>query len=174
MTMLKRFLDKRLAGTKPLPANTLYKGNDVKLKLGGETLVLHYTDAHYPGDIWVWLPQHSVIFTGDLVYVDRVFVVLPWSSVKKGQKAFHDMESLKPRYIVPGHGRISDLKRARKDCGDYYDFLVEKVGAAALEMENMEDVIRYYDRHPAFQHLKHFNQLHRTNMNRTFLEFEAG
>ena len=28
------------------------------------------------------------MFTGDLVYVDRILGVLPWSSVKNGQKAF--------------------------------------------------------------------------------------
>jgi len=173
MKSMKRFLGKRLVGTNPAPATKTYKGNDVSLKLGGETLVLHYTDAHFPGDAWVWLPKQSVIFSGDLVYVDRVFAVLPWSSVRNGQKAYKEMEALKPKYIVPGHGRVSDTKRARKDCGDYYDFLANKIGKAAEEMESLPDVINHYDMHPDFIHLKNFNDLHRKNMSRAFLEYES-
>jgi glyoxylase-like metal-dependent hydrolase (beta-lactamase superfamily II) len=172
LTLLKRFLGERLTGTKALPATKKISGNDVTLKLGGETLVLRYTDTHYTGDAWVWLPKHKVMFTGDLVYVDRVFAVLPWSSVVNGQKAFMAMEKIKPVYIVPGHGRVCDLQTARKDSGDYYDFLVNSIGKAAQEMESMDDVMNRYSTLPQFQHLKHFNSLHRTNMNRTFLEFE--
>ena len=172
LTSLKRFLGDRLQGTRALPAIKKISGNDVPLKLGGETLVLRYTDTHYPGDAWVWLPKHKVMFTGDLVYVDRVFAILPWSSVINGQKAFMAMEKQQPVYIVPGHGRVCDLQTARKDSGDYYDFLVNTIGNAAQEMESMDEVINRYSTLPKFQHLKHFNSLHRTNMSRTFLEFE--
>lgn len=170
--ILKRFLGKKLKGTKPLPATTTYDGNKASLKLGGETLILQYTDAHFPGDSWVWLPKHRVIFTGDLVFVDRVFALLPSSSVRNGQKAFHAMEALSPRFIVPGHGRVSDLKKARRECGDYYDFLVNTIGKAAQDMESMDEVLNRYTHLPAFEHLRHFKTLHRTNMSRAYLEFE--
>jgi len=173
LASLKKFLGNRLEGTRALTATEKIPGNNVTLQLGGETLVLRYTDTHFPGDNWVWLPKHKVMFTGDLVYVDRAFAVLPWSSVRNGQKAFRAMEKLKPKYIVPGHGRVCDLKTARKDSGDYYDFLVNTIGKAAREMESMSDVINQYANHSKFQHLKHIDSLHRANMNRAFLEFEA-
>lgn len=173
MKSLKGFLGERLAGTEPMPANHTLEGEEATLELGGEKLVLRYTDAHYPGDIWAWLPEKRIIFTGDLVYVDRLFALLPWSSVKKGQQAFNAMEALKPEYIVPGHGRVSDLQRARRDCGDYYDFLNETIGAAAEEMQPMDEVLDRYNKLPRFEHLEHFETLHRTNMNRTYLEYEA-
>ncbi len=172
LTSLIRFLGDRLQGTRALPATKKISDNNVMLKLGDETLVLRYTDTHYPGDAWIWLPKHKVMFTGDLVYVDRVFAVLPWSSVVNGQKAFMAMEKLQPVYIVPGHGRVCDLQTARKDSGDYYDFLVNTIGKAAQEMESMDEVMNRYSTLPQFEHLKHFNSMHRTNMNRTFLEFE--
>ena len=172
LSSLKQFLGERLAGTKPLSAQTTLDGDDITIQLGGEALTLHYTDAHYPGDAWVWLPKHRVMFTGDLIYVDRVLTVLPWSSIQNGHKAFKAMERLKPEYIVPGHGRVCDIDKARRDSGDYYDFLVETIGNAAQEMENMDEVLDRNTRVPAFQHLKHFDSIHRTNMNRTFLEFE--
>ena len=173
LTGLKHFLGDRLAGTRPLPATTTLAGEGATLERGGETLELAYTDAHFPGDARVWLPKHGVVFTGDLVYVDRMLGVLPWSSVRHGQRAFHALEALQPAHIVPGHGRVCDLAQAKRETGDYYDFLVNTVGAAAKEMESMSEVL---DRHadlPAFRHLENYAGLHRANMNRAFVEFEG-
>ncbi len=173
MQGLERFLGARLAGTKPMPATRLLQGNEATLELGGESLVVRYIDAHFPGDSWVWLPRHRVMFSGDLVYVDRLLGVLPWSSVKNGQRAFHALEALKPIYIMPGHGRVCDLVQARRETGDYYDFLSNKVGAAAREMEPMSEVLNRYSDLPAFRNLENYDSLHRANMNRAFTEFES-
>ena len=172
MEGMKRFLGERMQGTKPLPApKTL--SDSTTLELGGETLELTYTYAHFPGDAWVWLPRQRVMFSGDLVYVERLLGVLPWSSVKNGQQAFHAMAALKPARIVPGHGRVCDLAQAQRDTGDYYDFLAGKVGAAAKEMEPMDATLDRYADLPQFKHLENYGDLHRTNMNRAFVEFES-
>jgi glyoxylase-like metal-dependent hydrolase (beta-lactamase superfamily II) len=173
MQSLTRFLGKRMQGTKPLPAPKTLAGDAATLELGGETLELTYTNAHFPGDAWVWLPKRGVMFSGDLVYVDRILGVLPWSSVKNGQQAFHALASLKPARIVPGHGRVCDLAQAQRETGDYYDFLADKVGAAAREMEPMSEVLARYADLPAFRHLQNYADLHRANMNRAFVEFES-
>ena len=170
---LERFLGKRLAGTKPLPAPKTLDGDTAKLELGGVTLELAYTNAHYPGDAMVWLPKQRVVFSGDLVYVDRLLGVLPMSSVKNGQAAFKALAALNPVRVVPGHGRVTDLAQAQRETGDYYDFLVDTIGAAAREMEAMDETL---DRHadlPQFRHLQNYGDLHRANMNRAFTEFEA-
>jgi len=172
MDGMKRFLGERMQGTQPLLApKTLPDAGT--LELGGETLTLAYTDAHFPGDAWVWLPKHGVLFSGDLVYVDRLLGVLPWSSVKKGQQAFHALAALKPARIVPGHGRVCDLAQAQRETGDYYDFLAGKVGAAAREMEPLTATLDRYADLPEFRHLQNYGDLHRANMNRAFTEFES-
>jgi glyoxylase-like metal-dependent hydrolase (beta-lactamase superfamily II) len=173
MRMLAGFLGPRLEGTQPLPATTLLDGDEATLDLGGETLVLRHTDAHFPGDAWVWLPKRNVMFTGDLVYVDRILGVLPWSSVKKGQKAFRALEALNPRHIVPGHGGVCDLAKARRDSGDYEDFLADVVGKAAQDMEPLDATLTKHADLPRFRHLHNYGDLHRANMNRAFVEFEA-
>jgi glyoxylase-like metal-dependent hydrolase (beta-lactamase superfamily II) len=173
MQGLSHFLGERLQGTKPLPATKIVAGDSATLKLGGETLSLSYNDAHFPGDAWVWLPKHRVMFSGDLVFVDRLLGVLPSSSVKNGQQAFRVLAGLKPMRIVPGHGRICDLAQAQRETGDYYDFLADKVGGAAKEMESMSEVLSRYSEMPAFRHLENYDGLHRSNMNRAFTEFEA-
>jgi glyoxylase-like metal-dependent hydrolase (beta-lactamase superfamily II) len=173
MEGLTRFLGKRMQGTKPLPAPKTLAGDSATLERGGETLELTYTNAHFPGDAWVWLPRQRVMFSGDLVYVDRLLGVLPWSSVKNGQRAFHALAALKPARIVPGHGRVCDLAQAQRETGDYYDFLAGKVGAAAREMEPMDATLDRYADLPAFRHLENYGDLHRANMNRAFVEFES-
>ena len=173
MQGLERFLGERMQGTKPLPAPNTLAGDSITLELGGETLVLAYTDAHFPGDAWVWMPKRSVMFSGDLVFVDRLLGILPWSSVKNSQKAFHALAALKPTHIVPGHGRVCDLAQAQRETGDYYDFLVGRVGAAAREMEPMDATLDRYADLPAFKHLENYAGLHRANMNRAFTEFES-
>jgi glyoxylase-like metal-dependent hydrolase (beta-lactamase superfamily II) len=173
MQALERFLGERLAGTRPLSASKPIDGDTATLELGGETLQLRYTDSHFPGDAIVFLPKHSVVCTGDLVYVDRILGVMPESSVAKGQKAFRAMAALTPAHVVPGHGRVCDLAKAQRDTGDYYDFLADKIGAAAKELESMDEVLTRHADAPAFRHLEHFDSLHRANMNRAFTEFEA-
>jgi glyoxylase-like metal-dependent hydrolase (beta-lactamase superfamily II) len=173
MEGLTRLLGERMQGTKPLPAPKTLAGDSATLELGGETLMLAYTDAHFPGDAWVWLPKHSVLFSGDLVFVDRILGVLPMSSVRNGQKAFHALAALKPKHIVPGHGRVCDLAQAQRETGDYYDFLADKVGTAAREMEPMDATLDRYADLPAFSHLENYDSLHRANMNRAFTEFES-
>lgn len=173
MEGLERFLGARLQGTKPMPATRRLSGETATLELGGETLELRYSDAHFPGDAMIFLPKRGIVFGGDLVYVDRLLGVLPWSSVRKGQRAFKMLAALKPARVVPGHGRICDLAKAQRETGDYYDFLTDVIGAAAKEMEAMDEVIKRHADHAAFHHLENFDSLHRANMNRTFTEFEA-
>jgi glyoxylase-like metal-dependent hydrolase (beta-lactamase superfamily II) len=170
---LDRLLGARLAATKALPATVLYDGDSAELNLGSESIVLRYTDAHFPGDAMLYLPKHKVLFSGDLVFVDRLLGVLPWSSVKNGQRAFKELVAIKPMYVIPGHGRVCDLAKAQRETGDYYDFLAGKIGAAARDMESMDEVLTRYADLPAFRHLVNFETLHRANMNRAFTEFEA-
>lgn len=170
---LARFLGDRLAGTVAMPAKRTLTGAEARLELGGETLVLRYTDAHFPGDAWVWLPQRNVVFTGDLVYVDRILGVLPWSSVKKAQQASHALVELNPKHVVPGHGRVTDLAQAKRDSFDYEDFLANVIGQAARDMESLPDTLAKYADLPQFKHLQNYDDLHKANMSRAFTEFEA-
>ncbi|MDP2794574.1 MAG: MBL fold metallo-hydrolase [Sulfurisoma sp.] len=173
MAGLERFLGERLQGTQPRPATRTLAGDEATLELGGETLTLRYTDAHFPGDAMVHLPRRGIVFTGDLVYVDRMLGVMPLSSVQRGLTAFRAMAALKPARVVPGHGRVCDLAKAQQDTGDYYEFLANTVGASAKDLQPMDEVLKRHTDLPAFRHLENYDALHRANMNRAFTEFES-
>lgn len=173
---LRRFLGNRLDGTEPLVSSKPLKvgaAGTATLSVGGESLVLRHTDAHYPGDAMVHLPKQQIVFAGDLVYVDRLLGVLPASSVKKGQQAFGTLKSLNPTRIIPGHGRVCDIAKAQRETGDYYEFLANVIGQAAQEMEPMDEVLSKHAELPAFRDLENYKELHRANMNRAFTEFEG-
>ncbi|MEJ2576493.1 MAG: MBL fold metallo-hydrolase [Gammaproteobacteria bacterium] len=172
---LKPVLKDRLEGTVPVYADAPLDGLVAELNLGGEPVVVRYLgDAHYPGDATVWLPTKNVVFTGDLVYVDRMLGVLPWSDVRAWRQAFEEMKALQPAIIVPGHGRVCDLDRAQRDTGDYLDWLVTEVGAAVQSWEPLDEVVERLGDAPQFERLRHFESWHRTNVNRTYLQLEGG
>ncbi len=166
-------LKERFDGTKPAYADRVLDGEATSITLGGTRIELSLTNAHFPGDAMGYLPDADVVFTGDLVYVDRMLGVHPWSNPKNGLEAFARLEEIDPEHVVPGHGRVSDMERARRDSGDYYDFLVNTVGEAARNFETMSDVLDTNEDIEEFKHLEHYDSWHRTNMNRTFILFEG-
>jgi glyoxylase-like metal-dependent hydrolase (beta-lactamase superfamily II) len=167
-------LKERLDGTRPLFAAAPVEGDVQAMTLGGVPFEIRWAgDAHFPGDVMVWLPQQRVLFSGDVVYTDRMLGVLPASDVVGWRKAYAALEALAPATVVPGHGRPVDLAGARRDTGDYLDFLVDKVGAALESWEPLDEVVARLGDAPAFTHLRHYDSWHRTNVNRTYLQLEA-
>jgi len=173
LTGLQRFVGEQLQGTVPQQASTVHVGPEKTVVIDGITLQWIETNAHYPGDTLIHLPQQSVTFTGDLVYVDRLLGVLPQSNVRKAQAAFERLKLLQPQHVVPGHGRVTDLAQASRETGDYYAFLIDKVGAAARNMDPMDETLNQWARPGQFMHLQNFDALHRANMNRVFVDFES-
>ena len=170
---LKRFVGEQLDGTSPGYATRVHAAPEASLVIDGVRIQWIETNAHYPGDTMIYLPHQSVIFTGDLVYLDRILGVLPQSNVRKAHRAFKQMAALNPKHIVPGHGRVSNLAQAQKDTGDYYAFLITNVGAAARNMEPIGETINKFAKPVQFMHLENFAELHRANMSRVFIDFEA-
>ncbi|MFO7582816.1 MBL fold metallo-hydrolase [Guyparkeria sp.] len=166
-------LEDRFEGTQPGYAERVLEDDTASITLGGTEIELSLTDAHFPGDAMAYLPAADVVFTGDLIYVDRMLGIHPWSNPQNGLEAFARLEAIDPAHVVPGHGRVSDMERARRDSGDYYNFLVNTVGEAARNFEAMSDVLNANEDVERFKHLEHYDSWHRTNMNRTFILFEG-
>jgi glyoxylase-like metal-dependent hydrolase (beta-lactamase superfamily II) len=170
---LKRFISGQLPGTQPSYATRVHPAPEQSLVIDSVRIRWVETSAHYPGDTMIYFPDASVVFTGDLVYVDRILGVLPQSNVRKAQAGFERLVALSPKHVVPGHGRVTDLSQAMRETGDYYDFLIKNVGAAARNMDSIGETLDKFAKPAQFMHLENFADLHRTNMNRVFTDFEA-
>lgn len=172
---LGRDLKEQMEGTAPAPAAQPLAGDTQTLTLGGRTLELRYFDhAHFAGDAVVWLPQEKILFSGDHIYVDRLLGILPESNAETWLKAFRQAIALQPQRIVPGHGRVCDVAQAQRETGDYLAFLVDGGRKLAEEMAGVDAAVAALQDAPAFAGLKNFADLHRGNVNRAYLRFEAG
>jgi glyoxylase-like metal-dependent hydrolase (beta-lactamase superfamily II) len=173
VTSLVRFVGDQMKGTSPRHADVVHPDSEVSLQLGGIQIQWMDTSAHYPGDTMIHLPKAAVTFTGDLVYVDRLLGVLPQSNVRKAHQAFERLRALSPAHLIPGHGRVTNIGQAQKETGDYYGFLIANIGKAARNLDPMSETLDKFAFPKQFMHLQNFEELHRANMNRVFVDFEA-
>ncbi|MDH3639591.1 MAG: MBL fold metallo-hydrolase [Gammaproteobacteria bacterium] len=126
--------------------------------------------AHSPGDSWVWLPYERVVFSGDIIYVERMLAVSSTSNSEAWLAAFEAMEALDPQYVVPGHGAPTTIDAARAAT---YDYLTSLRTAVAEFIEAGGEI---YDLHKIdqsrFSHLLNFEQLQGRNAQQVFQEME--
>lgn len=159
-----------LAGTRDVYADTVFDGEH-RLELGGlEIVVRHVGPAHTPGDSFVWLPQKRVVFTGDIVYVERLLGVGSVSDSKNWLRAFQAVAAVAPRHVVPGHGHATDLARARRDTYAYLVRLREAVRVFYDAGRGLEEIGAVQV--PSHMRLAHYDQLNGRNAQRVFQELE--
>src|SRR3989304_4079426 len=167
----KTLLKEKAAGTTlTYPDELVDDKREIKL---GNTVVqlLYFGHAHTPGDMVVWLPQQKIIYTGDIVYTERMLGVLPISHSGNWVQVFDKLAQLDPKTIIPGHGHPTNLERARKDTRDYLVYLREEVGKSLDRGDTLQDAVDKIDQ-SGFKHLANFDQLARRNVNQVYLEME--
>lgn len=170
---VKAVLKDRFNGTKPAYAQKPINQNEAELNLGGTKVQVKYLNhAHFEGDVVIYLPQQNVMFSGDHIYVDRLLGVLPQSNAEKWLDAFNKIESINPKAIIPGHGNVCDLPKAKKQTGDYLKFLVDGSKKYAEDMAGVENAVKGLSHAPQFEKLANFNDLHKGNISRTYLRLE--
>lgn len=169
---LKPELKEKLDGTVPTLPTRWLTGRDETLNLGGTVVeVKHRGGAHTPGDVMVWLPQQRVVFSGDIVYVDRMLGVLPVSHTGRWLESFAALEALQPARIVPGHGDVCELPQAQAQTRDYLQALRTHMKKAVENGEDIGAAIRSFDAKP-WAGLLNAADLHPGNASRTYLELE--
>jgi glyoxylase-like metal-dependent hydrolase (beta-lactamase superfamily II) len=169
---LRSLLGTAAADTVPVLPTRLIEGADVRLELGGTVFELrHRGGGHTPGDMMVWLPESSLLFAGDIVYVDRLLAVIPVSNTKSWLAAFAVIEALAPTKIVPGHGRITDLVTGRAQTRDYLVALRERMKRAVDEGLDPSAAARSFEG-KAWGQLVNAAELMPGNASRVYLEVE--
>lgn len=170
LTMLDQLLGDELAGTEPTYADVAFD-RSYSLEIGGMKIEVRYAGpAHTPGDAFVWIPAKKTVFTGDIVYVERILGVMDASKSKSWLAAFKSIADLNPDHVVPGHGAPTTLARAKADTYDYLVNLRERIGK---HIENGGDMIGApkVDQ-SAFKHLELFGMLAGRNAQAVYAEME--
>ncbi|MER8044086.1 MBL fold metallo-hydrolase [Streptomyces sp. NPDC094032] len=90
-----------------LPPHLTYR-DSLTLYVGEvEVRVIHPGPAHTTGDSIVHLPEHGVVFTGDLVFHGGTPFLLT-GSLAGSLRALALLRGLDAPTVVPGHGRVTD------------------------------------------------------------------
>jgi glyoxylase-like metal-dependent hydrolase (beta-lactamase superfamily II) len=141
------------------------------LSIGDTRIEIHHAGhAHTPGDSFVWLPEHGIIFSGDIVYMDRMLGVGSQSAHLSWIAAFEAMAARQPEIVVGGHGRPADLAKANADSYDYLVFLRAAVQAFMDEGHGMEEIGKIDQ--SRFAYLENFDSLSGRNAQRVYEELE--
>jgi glyoxylase-like metal-dependent hydrolase (beta-lactamase superfamily II) len=142
------------------------------LRLGGLEFQLRpMGPAHTPEDLAVYLPSSGVLFSGDIVFRNRV----PWVGQADSARwiaALQELIALKARLIVPGHGPVSSAPA--EDLGLTRDYLVhlrQAMGEAARNLEPFDEAYARAD-WSRFEHLPLFRAANRINAYNTYLLME--
>lgn len=167
---LQRFLKGQELSTIPRHADTTFE-TDYSLSFGGVTFELkHRGAAHTPGDSFVWIPSKQTMFTGDIVYVERILGVGQQSKLTSWISVFDQMASFEPEHIVPGHGNPTNLEVARRDTYQYLTSLRETItslideGGDILKAPSVDQ--------SQFSYLEQFESLARRNAQIAFEQLE--
>ncbi len=159
-----------LAGTEPSYADITF-ASDYTVTLGEVTLELHHDGAaHTPGDSTVWLAEQSVLFTGDIVYMERILGIGSQSNTLEWAASFEALAKLGPAHIIPGHGSPTDLAGASRDT---FDYLINIRTKMATFIEAGGDIIESVEiDQSAFSYLENFEGLAGRNAQEVFSQME--
>ncbi len=163
-------LKDKLDGTEPVYADVTFD-EAYDFSLGGVDFeVRHVGAAHTPGDSFVWVPSKDTVFTGDIVYTERMLGVGGQSASASWIEVFEAIAGLNPAHVVPGHGSATDLATATADTYDYLVNLRARMGDYIDEGGDIIDSVKVDQ--SAFTYLENFDQLAGKNAQRVFEEME--
>jgi len=87
------------------------------------------TPAHTVSDSIVWIPEHRVLFSGDLLF-NRSTPLMSHGSIAGALQVLGELTALGPETIIPGHGPVGDGSMI-DDVGNYLVF-VQDVAREAM------------------------------------------
>ena len=129
--------------------------------------------AHSPGDIVVWLPEQSLVISGDMAFHERMLPIFEHTYTADWLETWDTaFEPLGATYVIPGHGHPTNMDQVRRYTKGYLEYLREKVGARLDAGGGLADAY-YVDQSP-YAHLDTFEELATKNAGRVFeqMEFE--
>lgn len=168
----KRYRDKALGTYIVLPDIT-FKDN-YKIDLGNDLIieVKYFGKAHEHDDIALWLPNQKVLFAGDIAFYQRILPIFKITDTANWLKVWEEVEALKAKIVVPGHGDVTDMEHVRAHTKDYLVYMRDEITKVMDDGGEMGDA--YNIDQSKFEHLDAFELLGKRNAATLFslMEFE--
>ena len=144
------------------------------VKMGDMTIEARYLGpAHSPGDIVVWLPEKSMVISGDMAFHERMLPIFEHTMTADWIETWEtEFEALNATYVIPGHGHPTNMDQVRRYTRDYLVYLRAQVGT---HLENDGDLAdAYYVDQSPYTNLDTFEELATKNAGRVYeqMEFE--
>jgi len=146
-----------------------------ELRLGGHSFQMVYAGpAHSMSDMMMLVLPERVLFAGDIVQNGRIpFMASAAVNTRNWLAALDEVGSLKPGFIIPGHGLPSTtVAEAIAFTQTYIRFVRAKMGEAVANWVPFEDAYAQTDWRD-YAHMPAFAESNRGNAYRVFLEIEA-
>ncbi|MCI0506136.1 MAG: MBL fold metallo-hydrolase [Gammaproteobacteria bacterium] len=156
----------------PAPPDKIIKG-DTELDLGGVNIkVWDFGPTHTPAELVVEVVQDKLVYTGDILYADRLLAVIEESNVKRWLEAYERLKQFGDAVFVPGHGQPGKLSTFDFPTRQYLALLLDHMNKMVEEGVDAQDAINRLDQ-SRFSKLANFEELAGRNASWTYLQREA-
>ncbi|WP_018233849.1 MBL fold metallo-hydrolase [Thioalkalivibrio thiocyanodenitrificans] len=150
---------------------------EMSFELGGVRFDLrHLGPAHAPADAVMLVEDYQVLFSGDVIYGGRIpFLDSPETDIDQWLDGLDYVAGLRERirYIIPGHGTISeDARKAVAATRDYIVYVLDAMAAAVNDMVPFDEAYENTD-WSRYEDMPAFDASNRGNAYRIYLETEA-
>ncbi len=148
----------------------LFYSDGLTLKLAGRTIILtNMGKGHTEGDTLVFIPEASVLFTGDLAYVKSAGF-LGDGHMQDWVLALEFMERLGAEKIIPGYGPVSTTRELTA-FKDYLKAFLTEVLKHIEAGDSLEKTVASFTL-PEYKNLEGYGRLLRPNVERAYQDLQ--
>lgn len=141
------------------------------IEMGGVRIeLIMLGPSHSPGDIVVWLPQKSLVISGDMAFHQRMLPLFEDTDTAAWIKTWEKFAALKAKYVIPGHGAATNMAEVTRYTVDYLVYLRKKIAELIENGGGLDDA--YNIDQSAYMHLPTAEFLAKRNAGQVFTQME--
>ena len=142
------------------------------INLGNVNITIESHGAsHTPQSLVAHVMEDKLVFTGDVLYGERLLAIIPASNVKQWIASFNKLKSYGKVKFVPGHGQPGPLKNFEFSTLNYLTLLNTHMTKSIDADMEAQDAISTLNQ-SAYSELMNFVQLAGRNASWAYLEAE--
>lgn len=153
-----------------LPTETF--AEEYVVELGEYRIEARYLGpAHSAGDIVVWLPNQSLVISGDMAFHERMLPIFEDTITADWLDTWNTaFEPLGATYVIPGHGHPTNMDQVRRYTKDYLVWLRERIREHIDAGGDLAG--SYYVDQSPYSNLDTYEELATRNAGRVFEQME--